>query len=151
MVEPTHLKHMLVKLDHFPKVRGENYIYTPQNKHGTWKSVPGKGDPYWKPLFSGSMLNLGGVKKWNHHLGLCSPSSHHDWTCCNSVPLSGLLLGQGHLPKHQHLIPLKIRDHTRTSTWRNESNLANSNLFFSFQPVLIFGSGNASPSHPWSF
>ena len=35
--------------------------YTPQNKHGTWKSVPGKEDPYWKPSFSGSMLNLGGV------------------------------------------------------------------------------------------
>jgi len=24
VVEPTHLKNMLVKLDHFPKVRGEN-------------------------------------------------------------------------------------------------------------------------------
>ena len=31
---------------------------------------------------------------------------------CNSHPLSGLIPGQGHLPKHQHLIPLKIRDHT---------------------------------------
>ena len=28
-------------------------------KHGTWKSVPGKGDSYWKPSFSGSMLNFG--------------------------------------------------------------------------------------------
>ena len=27
MVEPTHLKNMLVKLDHFPKVRGENKKY----------------------------------------------------------------------------------------------------------------------------
>ena len=24
VVEPTHLKNMLVKMDHFPKVRGEN-------------------------------------------------------------------------------------------------------------------------------
>ena len=30
MVEPTHLKNMLVKLDHFPKVRGENQKYLNQ-------------------------------------------------------------------------------------------------------------------------
>ena len=36
-------------------------VYTPQNKHGTWKWTLGKGDSYWKPSFPGSMLNLGGV------------------------------------------------------------------------------------------
>ena len=37
-------------------------IYTPQNKHGTWKWGPlGKGDSYWKPSFPGSMLIFGGV------------------------------------------------------------------------------------------
>ena len=30
-------------------------------KHGTWKSAPGKGDSYWIPSFSGSMLNFGRV------------------------------------------------------------------------------------------
>ena len=30
----------------------------------TWKSALGKGDSCWKPLFSGSMLNFWGVKKW---------------------------------------------------------------------------------------
>ena len=35
--------------------------YTPEASHGTWKSSPGQGDSYWKPSFSGSMLNfLGG-------------------------------------------------------------------------------------------
>ena len=29
--------------------------------NGTWKSAPGKGDSFWKPSFSGSMLNFGGV------------------------------------------------------------------------------------------
>ena len=37
------------------------HIYTPQNKHGTWKWTLGKGDSYWKPSFPGSMLNFGGV------------------------------------------------------------------------------------------
>ena len=34
-----------------------------QQKHGTGtrKEVPGKGDSFWKPSFSGSMLNFGGV------------------------------------------------------------------------------------------
>ena len=27
VVEPTHLKNMLVKLDHLPRVRGENKTY----------------------------------------------------------------------------------------------------------------------------
>ena len=40
--------------------------YTPEVKHGTWKSAHGKGDSYWKPSFSGSMLNLGRVL--GHHL-----------------------------------------------------------------------------------
>ncbi len=35
--------------------------YTPQNKHGTWKWTPGKGDSYWKPSFPGSMLIFWGV------------------------------------------------------------------------------------------
>ena len=44
---------------------------TPQKfNHGIWKEVRGKGDSFWKPSFSGSMLNYGGVswkaakKKW---------------------------------------------------------------------------------------
>ncbi len=44
--------------------RGEEWshlIYTPQNKHGTWKWTLGKGDSYWKPPFPGSMLIFGGV------------------------------------------------------------------------------------------
>ena len=28
VVEPTHLKNMIVKLDHFPKFRGENKKYS---------------------------------------------------------------------------------------------------------------------------
>ena len=36
-------------------------MYTPQNKHGTWKWTLGKGDSYWKPSFPGSMLIFGGV------------------------------------------------------------------------------------------
>ena len=43
-------------------------IYTPKNKHGTWKWTLGKGDSYWKPSFPGSMLNFRGVgvffKQW---------------------------------------------------------------------------------------
>ena len=35
-------------------------LYTPEIQHGTWKEVPGKGDSFWKPSFSGSMLNFGG-------------------------------------------------------------------------------------------
>ena len=38
---------------------------TPQNKHGTWKWTPEKGDSYWKPSFSGSMLVSGGVRVLN--------------------------------------------------------------------------------------
>ena len=37
--------------------------YTPEVKHGTWKLAPGKGDSYWKPSFSGSMVSLG----WESH------------------------------------------------------------------------------------
>ena len=36
-------------------------VYTPEIYHGTSKEVPGKGDSFWKPSFSGSMLNFGGV------------------------------------------------------------------------------------------
>ncbi len=39
--------------------------YTPQNKHGTWKWILGKGDSYWKPPFPGSMLIFGGVSIHN--------------------------------------------------------------------------------------
>ena len=54
-------------------------IYTPGGKHGTWKLAPGRVDSYWKPSFSGSMLNfyLGGVTwihppklRWNPKNGL---------------------------------------------------------------------------------
>ena len=37
------------------------FVYSPEVSHRTWKSAPGKGDSYWKPSFSGSMLNFGGV------------------------------------------------------------------------------------------
>ena len=39
--------------------------YTPEVSHGTWKSAPRKGDSFWKPSFSGSMLNFWGVCKKN--------------------------------------------------------------------------------------
>ena len=38
--------------------------YTPEILHGTGKELPGKGDSFWKPSFSGSMLNFGGVKSF---------------------------------------------------------------------------------------
>ena len=46
------------------------YIIHPRSwAFSTWKSVPGKGDSFWKPSFSGSMLDFGGV----HHIsGICS-------------------------------------------------------------------------------
>ncbi len=44
-------------------------IYTPQNKHGTWKWTLGKGDSYWKPSFPGSMLIFGGVLFYFHPWG----------------------------------------------------------------------------------
>ena len=33
--------------------------YSPENQHGTWKWTPGKGESFWKPSFSGSMLVFG--------------------------------------------------------------------------------------------
>jgi len=33
--------------------------YSPENQHGTWKWTPGKGESFWKPYFSGSMLVFG--------------------------------------------------------------------------------------------
>ena len=39
----------------------ENKIHTPRKTNGTWKWTPGRGDSYWKPSFSGSMLVFGGV------------------------------------------------------------------------------------------
>ena len=41
-------------------------IYTPGVKRGTWKLAPGRVDSYWKPSFSGSMLNFGGGVTWIH-------------------------------------------------------------------------------------
>ncbi len=46
----------------------DSTIYTPQNKHGTWKWALGKGDSYWKPSFPGSMLIFGGVIQYIHAL-----------------------------------------------------------------------------------
>ena len=43
-----------------------NRIYTPQNKHGTWKWTLGKGYSYWKPPFPGSMLIFGRVYTINY-------------------------------------------------------------------------------------
>ncbi len=45
-------------------------IYTPQNKHGTWKWTLGKGDSYWKPSFPGSMLIFGGVPMYTYMVHL---------------------------------------------------------------------------------
>ena len=43
-------------------------IYTPENKHGTWKHPLGKGDTSTNHQFLGSMFVLGGV--WNFLLFL---------------------------------------------------------------------------------
>ncbi len=56
--------------------RGFSDIYTPQNKHGTWKWTLGKGDSYWKPSFPGSMLIFGGVGG-----GLAIGKSRHVSNC----------------------------------------------------------------------
>ena len=42
----------------------------PWNLTWTWKEVPGKGDSFWKPSFSGSMLNFGGVVSWRSLVGM---------------------------------------------------------------------------------
>ena len=55
-------------------------LYTPQNKHGTWKWTLGKGDSYWKPSFPGSMLIFGGV------VGVVFFSTFYTWSWWVKVP-----------------------------------------------------------------
>ena len=58
LVVSTHLKNMIVKLDHFPKVRGENKKYL--------KPPPS----CWFPV----VLQMdGGTGRWTNHVG--------NWTC----------------------------------------------------------------------